>query len=126
MNQVSWRASNVRKRCRPCVRQLHRLTWWTRHSTSPRVDLTEEPGAHDACVLDSCDPDPRDPPERPIPLWRRTLLRLCGLSGASSAVPLVCGTKLNSLKEAPLWRNVCNANALLLLAINVFLWGYYA
>ncbi|XP_019711340.1 sodium/glucose cotransporter 4 [Hippocampus comes] len=35
------------------AKHLHRLTWWTRHSTSPRVDLTAEPGARQAS-----DPDP--------------------------------------------------------------------
>ncbi|XP_077439896.1 sodium/glucose cotransporter 4 isoform X2 [Vanacampus margaritifer] len=104
-------------------KHLHRLTWWSRHSTSPRVDLNVDA---EACHLFNSDPGQR-PQRPPGPWWRRTVLRLCGLSGASSSVPLARGVfKLNSLKEAPLWRNVCNVNALLLLAINVFLWGYYA
>nr|XP_061790849.1 sodium/glucose cotransporter 4-like [Nerophis lumbriciformis] len=99
---------------------LHRLTWWSRHSKLPRVDLRA-----DAPLRRDSDSDP--PALLPAPWWRRALLRLCGLNGASSGVPVNrVGTNLNSLREAPLWRNVCNANALLLLAINVFLWGYYA
>ncbi|XP_049586202.1 sodium/glucose cotransporter 4 isoform X2 [Syngnathus scovelli] len=101
---------------------LHRLTWWSRHSTSPRVDLNAEP-----TTRERPDPDLAEAPEPPpAPLWRRTVLHLCGMNGATRAVPVACGSKLNSLKEAPLWRNVCNVNALLLLTINVFLWGYYA
>ncbi|XP_077391478.1 sodium/glucose cotransporter 4 isoform X9 [Festucalex cinctus] len=106
-------------------KHLHRLTWWSRHSTSPRVDLGADPATRPFS-----DSDPAHPPERPpAPLWRRAVLRLCGLSGASSDVPVARGdasTTRNFLKEAPLWRNVCNVNALLLLVINVFLWGYYA
>uniref|UniRef100_A0A7N6AQQ4 Solute carrier family 5 member 9 n=1 Tax=Anabas testudineus TaxID=64144 RepID=A0A7N6AQQ4_ANATE len=59
---------------------------------------------------------------------RRTFLWLCGLTGTTtgSAPPLTENSELNSLHEEPLWRRICNVNALLLLAVNVFLWGYFA
>lgn len=55
----------------------------------------------------------------------------CGLSGApeqarSPAETAAQEQKLTSTEEEPLWRSVCNVNAILLLAINVFLWGYFA
>jgi len=58
----------------------------------------------------------------------RGTLRLCGLTGPSSASasPAVEDSELDSLQEEPLWRRVCDVNALLLLAVNVFLWGYFA
>ncbi|XP_061662938.1 LOW QUALITY PROTEIN: sodium/glucose cotransporter 4-like [Syngnathoides biaculeatus] len=93
---------------------LHRLTWWSRHSTSPRVDL----GATRRTAT-----PPAPPASSPAP---PVAPDASGLSGASSDVPVARGAKLDSLKEAPLWRNVCNVNAVLLLAINVFLRGYYA
>lgn len=60
--------------------------------------------------------------------WQRAALRLCGLTGSSSgSAPAVTeNSELNSLQEEPLWRRVCDVNALLLLAVNVFLWGYFA
>lgn len=55
----------------------------------------------------------------------------CGLSGApqqalSPAEKAVLEQKLTSIEEEPLWRYVCNINAIILLAINIFLWGYFA
>ncbi|KAK2815967.1 hypothetical protein Q5P01_026434 [Channa striata] len=89
---------------------LYRLTWWSRYSQEPRIDLTG-PGM----TSDRVNPD-------------HTALWVCGLTGSATA-PAALTTEnceLNSLHEEPLWRQVCNINALLLLAVNVFLWGYFA
>ncbi|XP_073936294.1 sodium/glucose cotransporter 4 isoform X1 [Castor canadensis] len=56
---------------------------------------------------------------------------LCGLSESpqqalSPAEKAALEKKLTSIKEEPIWRSVCNINAILLLAINIFLWGYFA
>ena len=56
---------------------------------------------------------------------------LCGLSWApeqalSPAEKAALEQKLTSIEEEPLWRSVCNINAVLLLAVNIFLWGYFA
>lgn len=105
---------------------LHRLTWWSRHSQEPREDL---PGV----ALEPERPAPPSDPsasssEPPVSdsRWCRALLWVCGLTGqsGSSAPPESC--PLGSLQEEPLWRHVCNINALLLLTVNVFLWGYFA
>ncbi|XP_004869353.1 sodium/glucose cotransporter 4 [Heterocephalus glaber] len=64
--------------------------------------------------------------------WGRLLWgRLCGLSGAPGQVlsPIekaALEQKLTSMEEEPLWRSICNINAILLLAISIFLWGYFA
>uniref|UniRef100_A0A8C6PWW8 Solute carrier family 5 member 9 n=1 Tax=Nothobranchius furzeri TaxID=105023 RepID=A0A8C6PWW8_NOTFU len=58
---------------------------------------------------------------------KKIVMWLCGLSRqVQSAHPAVENQDLNFLQEKSLWRNVCNVNALLLLAVNVFLWGYFA
>ncbi|EGV97912.1 Sodium/glucose cotransporter 4 [Cricetulus griseus] len=44
----------------------------------------------------------------------------------SSAKQAALEKKLTSIEEEPLWRHVCNINAIILLAINIFLWGYFA
>lgn len=33
--------------------------------------------------------------------------------------------RLTSIEEKPLWKTVCNVNAIILLTINVFLWAYF-
>ncbi|XP_042371018.1 sodium/glucose cotransporter 4 [Plectropomus leopardus] len=103
---------------------LYRLTWWSRYSQEPRIDFpglqtTSEPVNSDHST---------DSERLPDSWWRRAALWLCGLTGASSgsASPVTEHSELNSLQEEPLWRRVCNMNALLLLAVNVFLWGYFA
>ncbi|XP_018535657.1 sodium/glucose cotransporter 4-like isoform X2 [Lates calcarifer] len=103
---------------------LYRLTWWSRYSQEPRIDLTGPQMTSDPVNSNfSNDSDPL-----PASWWQRAALWLCGLTGPNSgpAPPGTENSELNSLQEDPLWRRVCNINALLLLALNVFLWGYLA
>lgn len=60
--------------------------------------------------------------------WKKIVLWLCGLasSRSESAAPVIQNSERNFLQEKSLWRIVCNVNALLLLVVNVFLWGYFA
>lgn len=55
----------------------------------------------------------------------------CGLSGnpeqtLSPSEKAALEQKLTSIEEEPLWRSICDINAVILLAINIFLWGYFA
>nr|XP_015211385.1 PREDICTED: sodium/glucose cotransporter 4 isoform X1 [Lepisosteus oculatus] len=122
--------------CTPPIHDQHliRLTWWTRGSQAPRIDL-EDPWAPVST------PDPSRPSledkESPqgtadVSCWKRVGLWFCGLS-SSQAKPQVSlderqvlEKKLTSIREDPVWRNVCNVNAIILLTVNVFLWGYFA
>ncbi|XP_062854490.1 sodium/glucose cotransporter 4 isoform X1 [Trichomycterus rosablanca] len=114
---------------------LVRLTWWTRHSTKERVDL-DDPWANSST---SATPKPaasgseldRDRDRDRPACWKRVGMWLCGLSEASKPElskeeQLVLEKKLTSIEEKPIWRNVCNVNAIILLTVNVFLWGYFA
>ncbi|XP_014072087.1 sodium/glucose cotransporter 4 [Salmo salar] len=120
--------------CTPAIPEhhLHRLTWWTRHSKEPRIDFN-----------DPWTTKPRTPPRTPDPTvgeeaaveagpcWKRTGMWLCGLSGPEKKKLTLeekhaLELKLTSIEEEPIWRNVCNANALILLSINIFMWGYFA
>ncbi|KAK1339991.1 hypothetical protein QTO34_018555 [Cnephaeus nilssonii] len=124
---------------------LARLTWWTRNR--PRSELEKEahedtpgtskiempPGMHPAggggTQNPSQGPEQHGAPHRS---WGKLLWGwFCGLSGArepalSPAEKAALELKLTSIEEEPLWRRVCDINAVLLLAINVFLWGYFA
>lgn len=103
---------------------LYRLTWWSRHSQEPRIDLTGPPVTSEP-VNSDVSPDSDHLPQS---WWQRAALWLCGLTGLSSGSvsPVTETSELTSLHEEPLWSRVCNMNALLLLTVNVFLWGYFA
>nr|XP_020725340.1 sodium/glucose cotransporter 4 [Odocoileus virginianus texanus] len=123
--------------------KLARLTWWTRNR--PRSELEKQPPESTAGTAEAAsgegpagaggaeDPSQgREQPGAPRRSWGQWLWRwFCGLSGApeqalSPAEKASLEQKLTSIAEEPLWRSVCNINAVLLLAVNVFLWGYFA
>ncbi|XP_036435078.1 sodium/glucose cotransporter 4 isoform X2 [Colossoma macropomum] len=110
---------------------LIRLTWWTRYSKEQRVDL-EDPWATPPAAEDPnpAGSDSQLEQDRPS-CWRRVGMWLCGLSEApgpklSSAEKQALEKKLTSIEENHIWKNVCNINAVILLTVNVFLWGYFA
>lgn len=116
--------------CTPETLQLIRLTWWTRHSKKERVDLEDPWAASPSSAHSPPASDPEVKMER-SGWWRRVGMWLCGLSEApkpelSREEQLAMEKKLTSIEEEPIWRNVCNINAIILLAANVFLWGYFA
>ncbi|XP_008280080.1 sodium/glucose cotransporter 4 [Stegastes partitus] len=103
---------------------LYRLTWWSRYCLEPRIDLTGPQITSDSANFDrSSDSDSLSDSK-----WQRFVLWFCGLTGQGSQAvpPQTENSELASLQEEPLWRRVCNVNALLLLTVNVFLWGYFA
>ncbi|XP_005398691.1 PREDICTED: sodium/glucose cotransporter 4 isoform X2 [Chinchilla lanigera] len=130
--------------------KLIRLTWWTRNC--PTSELEKEawesqserdsaPGMSEGPAWENpsgvtaanCSPGPGQPgAPASCRSWGKLLWGwLCGLSGApgqvlSAAEKATLEEKLTSIEEEPLWRSICNINAILLLAINIFLWGYFA
>uniref|UniRef100_A0A8D1CTL8 Sodium/mannose cotransporter SLC5A10 n=1 Tax=Sus scrofa TaxID=9823 RepID=A0A8D1CTL8_PIG len=123
--------------------KLARLTWWTRHQPSLELEKeAQENTAGTAAVPSGEGPaeaggagDPSQGLEQlgaPRRSWGQLLWGwLCGLSGTpeqalSPAEQAALEQKLSSIEEQPLWRSVCDINAVLLLAVNIFLWGYFA
>ncbi|PWA22438.1 hypothetical protein CCH79_00020482 [Gambusia affinis] len=94
---------------------LHRLTWWSRFNLEPRIDLTTPERVPDPENSVSSETEQSQPPT-----WKRVAMWLCGLSSPSSqsAPPNTQSNDLNLLHEKPVWRKVCNFNAVLLLAFN--------
>ncbi|XP_076845725.1 sodium/glucose cotransporter 4 [Brachyhypopomus gauderio] len=111
---------------------LVRLTWWTRHSQRPRVDLYDPWAGLSSPPMTSDSVDPGQEQGRDSPACcKRMAMWLCGLSETSrpqlsSEEQQALEKKLTSIEEEPIWRSVCNVNALILLTVNVFLWGYFA
>uniref|UniRef100_A0AAY4EZR4 Sodium/glucose cotransporter 4 n=1 Tax=Denticeps clupeoides TaxID=299321 RepID=A0AAY4EZR4_9TELE len=110
--------------CSPPIADQHlvRLTWWTRRSKEPRVDL-------DDAWATSCEKSTG--PVAETSRWKRAAMWLCGLSETASVQlgreeQQALERKLTDVEEEPMWRSVCNINAIILLTANVFLWGYFA
>ncbi|XP_023677123.1 sodium/glucose cotransporter 4 [Paramormyrops kingsleyae] len=117
--------------CTPAIHDQHlvRLTWWTRHSQEERVELEDPWSPSIAPELKTRDTSAHA--AETAPCWRRAGLWLCGLSEQSQPdlspeERLALEKKLSSIREEPVWKKVCDINALILLTVNVFLWGYFA
>uniref|UniRef100_A0A9J8CGR8 Solute carrier family 5 member 9 n=1 Tax=Cyprinus carpio carpio TaxID=630221 RepID=A0A9J8CGR8_CYPCA len=111
---------------------LVRLTWWTRHSKEQRVEL-EDPWARGSQPAGSAPSttESEGSDEDTSAWWKRAGMWLCGLSHVakqemSEEEQKALERKLTSIEEGHTWKTVCNVNALILLTVNVFLWGYFA
>ncbi|XP_068879461.1 sodium/glucose cotransporter 4 isoform X2 [Aphelocoma coerulescens] len=122
--------------CTPPIpeEKLDSLTWWTRHRKAPAINLKNckseaaqiSPGH---LVEAAASGDTEEAAAKP-PCWKMVYLWFCGLP--TSPTPTLSQEEraaleqtLTSIEEKPLWRIVCNANAILLLTINIFLWAYF-
>ncbi|KAM7228343.1 hypothetical protein CapIbe_020797, partial [Capra ibex] len=76
---------------------------------------------------------PAPPPPRPG-LLRQCLLWFCGVSRGGAGSPprptqeetAAAARRLEDISEDPRWARVVNLNALLMMAVATFLWGFYA
>ncbi|NXJ62121.1 SC5A9 protein, partial [Rostratula benghalensis] len=126
--------------CTPPIpeEKLTRLTWWTRHRKASAIDLknykSEEaqinPANGESDLVEGADLSNKEETAAKPPCWKMLYLWFCGLSTGptptlSQEERAALERKLTSIEEKPLWKTVCNVNAVLLLTINVFLWGYF-
>uniref|UniRef100_A0A6Q2Y562 Sodium/glucose cotransporter 1 n=1 Tax=Esox lucius TaxID=8010 RepID=A0A6Q2Y562_ESOLU len=108
-------------------KHLYRLCWQLRNRTEERVDL-EEDNWTDQQDSDSMDIE-SEPATEPG-CFKKAVLSFCGLE-KSKAIKLTpeqqaeLQRKLTDTTEKPLWRNVVNANAIILLCVCVFFHGFY-
>ncbi|XP_038618653.1 sodium/glucose cotransporter 2 [Tachyglossus aculeatus] len=66
--------------------------------------------------------------------FRRCLLWFCGLAGAETGGPpppspeevAAAMAKLEDISEEPRWARLVNLNAVIMMAVAIFLWGFYA
>ncbi|XP_042319423.1 sodium/glucose cotransporter 4 [Sceloporus undulatus] len=130
--------------CTPPIPEgkLSRLTWWTRYSKTPVRDVenercqnTDMSSTKEENHLDTLQPENgdlvhTDHSEVKHSCWKKVCFWFCGIS-VSPKITLTMEEeaalekKLTSINEKPLWKAVCNVNAIVLLAINIFLWGYF-
>uniref|UniRef100_A0A674MRI6 Sodium/glucose cotransporter 1 n=1 Tax=Takifugu rubripes TaxID=31033 RepID=A0A674MRI6_TAKRU len=94
-------------------KNLYRLVWSLRHRTEEREDLE------------------KDKPQEQPGLCKKAVMCFCGLE-QNQTVKLTpeeeaeMKRKLTDTSEKPLWRNVVNVNALILLAVAFFCHGFFA
>ncbi|XP_066239446.1 sodium/glucose cotransporter 2 isoform X2 [Saccopteryx leptura] len=121
-------------------KHLHRLVFSLRHSKEEREDLDagDEREGPASPPVQNGRPEHAVEVEEPRPaapgLFRRCLLWFCGMNkgGAGGAPPPTqeeaaeAARQLEDISEDPSWARVVNFNALLMMAVATFLWGFYA
>ncbi|XP_036986341.2 sodium/glucose cotransporter 2 isoform X2 [Artibeus jamaicensis] len=120
-------------------KHLHRLVFSLRHSKEEREDLdADEVEGSASTPVQNGHPEhaiEMEESQSPAPgLFRQCLLWFCGMrkGGAGSSPPptqeeMATATRqLEDISEDPKWARVVNFNALLMMAVATFLWGFYA
>ncbi|KAL6097040.1 slc5a1 [Pungitius sinensis] len=107
-------------------KHLYRLCWSLRNRTEERVDLEQDDWIDDQ---GSNDMEIEEHVEEPG-LCKKAVMCFCGLDQKkaptlSSEEQAELQKKLTDTSEVPLWRNVVNANAIILLCVAVFLHGFF-
>ncbi|KAF3702112.1 Sodium/glucose cotransporter 1 [Channa argus] len=105
-------------------KHLYRLCWSLRNSKEDRVDLEQ-----DDWVDKNNSMEIEEPKEEPG-LCKKAVMCFCGLEQKkgpqlSPEEEEELQKKLTDTSEVPLWRNVVNANAIILLCVAVFFHGYF-
>ncbi|RXN15843.1 sodium glucose cotransporter 2 [Labeo rohita] len=118
-------------------KHLHRLVFTLRHSKEERVDLDweeEERGRRARREADEkkkvvTEEDQIERGERSIMM--KIIGWFCGISDTQAPEPTEeevteASKQLPDISEDPLWKNLVNANALIMMSVAVYFWGYYA
>ncbi|XP_048412646.1 sodium/glucose cotransporter 1 [Stegostoma tigrinum] len=106
---------------------LYRLCWSLRNSTEERVDLDNDDWKNeDADSKMGVDEES----DQDLSCWKKTYNWFCGFDQTAKKLSKeeqeAMQQKLTDVSEVPLWRNVVNINAIVLLAVCVFFWAFYA
>ncbi|KAM3875620.1 LOW QUALITY PROTEIN: sodium/glucose cotransporter 2 [Diretmus argenteus] len=118
---------------------LHRLVFSLRHSKEEREDLDWKEEERGRTVRRQAEEKNREKTERNQVAGEKTrsgICRLvgwfCGVGGGSHVpepseqeVP-EASEQLPDISEDPVWKHTVDANALIMMAVAVFMWGYYA
>ncbi|CAG5867378.1 unnamed protein product [Menidia menidia] len=106
-------------------KHLYRLCWSLRNRTEERIDIEK-----DDWVDDKDNGMEIEEPEEDMGFCKKAVMCFCGLEQKKG--PKLSAEEEEELKkqltdttEVPLWRNVVNANAIILLCVAVFFHGFF-
>ncbi|KAL4223812.1 Sodium/glucose cotransporter 1 [Mactra antiquata] len=109
---------------------LHRLTFWSRYSQEKRIDLGEEDNRTDNSKkqfhMFGSDQDYDS-----LPWYKKSAQWICGIEKhdepeLTPEQKAAFEKKQLSIHETKWWKVVLNVNAIILMTLAVFLWGFYA
>merc|ERR1719153_28560 len=117
----------------PPEESTYRLTWWSRHSTKIRTPLEEEISVNESAAKPK-------PIKSELPKWKIVLNWMCGVEMSDgSSVPTTLQTQppkkspqeeaddaVDSLYEPEWKKTLVDANAVLVMSVAIFFWGFYA
>ncbi|XP_054612306.1 sodium/glucose cotransporter 1 isoform X1 [Dunckerocampus dactyliophorus] len=105
-------------------KHLYRLCWSLRNCDQERIDLEKDDWVENVNSMEV------EEPEEEPGLCKRAVMCFCGLERQkapklSEEEQAELQRKLTDTSEVPLWRNVVNGNAIILLCVAVFFHGFY-
>uniref|UniRef100_A0A8P4GKX8 Sodium/glucose cotransporter 1 n=1 Tax=Dicentrarchus labrax TaxID=13489 RepID=A0A8P4GKX8_DICLA len=111
-------------------KHLYRLCWSLRNCTEERVDLEQDDWIDNQTDSNTMDIDGNQFSSLPF-FYYKALMCFCGLEQEkapelSAEEQAEMQKKLTDTTEVPLWRNVVNGNAIILLCVAVFCHGFFA
>ncbi|KAJ8403769.1 hypothetical protein AAFF_G00346370 [Aldrovandia affinis] len=125
--------------CTPAIpdRHLHRLVFSLRHSKEVRDDLDEEEQERGRRARREAEDKSRTKLEQGEEEGRtqsgisRLIGWFCGVSSAQAPELTEqeveeAANNMPDISEDPVWKHVVNANGIIMMAVAVFMWGYYA
>ncbi|XP_025090101.1 sodium/glucose cotransporter 4-like [Pomacea canaliculata] len=118
---------------------LQRLTFWTRFSTLKRIDISEAE-ADDSAPSEPVKEESKkhsplnitDAPYDSLPWYKKMCQWICGIEKMAGdhqmtdAEMRALEEKQTSIHEETCTRRLLNVNAVLLLTLAIFVWGFYA
>ncbi|CAN0334671.1 unnamed protein product [Lampetra fluviatilis] len=120
-------------------KHLHRLVWSLRHSKEKREDLdAEEKEINAQKMKEKLEAkkakeieENKTPPGGCVGCLRKAGMWFCGLDSGPqeefTKEQMEAQEKLlTDISEKPLWRNFNNVNAIIIMTVAVFFWGFYA
>ncbi|XP_067911478.1 sodium/glucose cotransporter 1 [Heterodontus francisci] len=106
---------------------LHRLCWSLRNSTEERKDLDSDDWNNED---NDSKMDIDEESSQDVSCWKKAYNWFCGFEQTSKKLSKeeqeALQQQLTDISEVPLWRNVVNINAIILLSVCIFFWAFYA